>query len=128
MLITRTEAGSVDFDPNDPTSGLVELAVPPGIGSDFNWQAFTVGYSAAGAPHRIELFLAPPGPVVPGGPRVDLQTATSATSITPCHFYVPVQGDGISAPVESWTVRLLTSGKTDTGTLTLSVFFGEVRA
>jgi len=127
VLITRTVPGATEFDPTDPTSGLVELDIPAGLGTDFQWRALTVGYSAAGAPHRIELWLQPPGPIVPGGPRVDIQTAVSATSITPCPFQVPSQGDGIVTPAESWTVRLLTSGKSDTGTLTLNIFFSEVK-
>lgn len=114
MLVTRTEAGASQFVDTDPTSGLVEFAVTPDF-SEIPAVIKACGYSSTGAPHDFTFYLAPAGPLVPGGPRIILLSGSSANTGTVCATPVP------RTDLESWTLRFSTSGKTGDGTL--SIYF-----
>ncbi len=118
MLVTRTVAGATQFDPTDPLSGLFDLgAVIPGY-PEIAVKIESGGYDSAGAPHRIAVWLQPPGPVIAGGPKIVIATADPANSVT---FQA---GCGTAVPRDDtvgWTLRVETTGKT--ADATVSVYF-----
>ena len=116
MLIVRQVPGAAQFDPTDPTTGLVDLSVvAPGY-PEIPWVIKTAGYNSIGAPHAFVFFLAPDGPLLPGGPRIDLLAGDPANTGTICPVAVP-RDDNIS-----WTLRFETVGKADLGTLSVYLF------
>ena len=113
MLVIRDVPGAGQFDPNDPTTGLIDLSVvAPGY-PEVPWVIKTGGYNSTGAPHAFVFFLATLGPLTPGGPRIDLLAADPANTGTICPVAIPRDDD------LSWTLRFETVGKTDLGTLSI---------
>lgn len=112
MLVVRTVPGGSQFSDTDPANGLVEFSITP----DFPEIPVVIkacGYNSTGAPHDFEFFLAPEGPLVPGGPRIVLLSASAANNGTICPTPVP-RDDSLS-----WTLRFSTTGKGGDGTLSL---------
>ncbi len=119
MLITRTIAGAAQFDPADPASGLFEFdLVPPGRG-EITVKIENAGYSSDGAPHDIAIWLQPPGPIVPGGPRIEVAAVAGGNAITfVAGCVTPVPRDETD---QAWTLRVETLGKT--GDATVSIYY-----
>ena len=113
MLIVREVPGAGQFDPTDAATGLVDLSVVAVGYPEVPWVIKTAGYNSTGAAHSFSFFLAPLGPLTPGGPRIDLLTAGPANTGTICP--VPVPRDDFT----SWTLRFETTGKTGLGTLSI---------
>lgn len=113
MLVIREVPGAGQFDPNNPATGLIDLSVvAPGY-PEVPWVIKSGGYNSTGAPHAFVFFLAPLGPLIPGGPRIDLLAADPANTGTICPVAIP-RDDNFS-----WTLRFETVGKADLGTLSI---------
>jgi len=119
MLVIRTIAGGTQFDPTDPTSGLFEFdAVPVGRG-EITVKIENAGYNSDGDPHDIEIWLQPAGPIVAGGPRIEVASASTANRITfVAGCVTPVPRDDSD---QAWTLRVQTSGKS--GDATVSIYY-----
>jgi len=115
MLTVRQVPGAAQFDPLDPATGLVELPAPVS-GDDTQWRILSAGYVSSGAPHDFSLTLT--SQADPSQPGIVLLSATSANSGTFCPVWIPREPSG-----DSWVIRFQTTGKTDTGTLSLNLAF-----
>jgi hypothetical protein len=119
MLVTRTIAGAVQFDPTDPTSGLFEFDPVPAGRGEITVKIENAGYNSDGPVHDIAIWLQPPGPIVPGGPRIEVAAVAGGNAITfVAGCVTPVPRDESD---QAWTLRVETLGKA--GDATVSIYY-----
>ena len=120
MLLIRQLPGAAQWDPNDPASGLFEFPDVVRGYPEIPIKIQNAGYSSTGAPHEIRIWLQPSGPVVPGGPEIEIARVTSGNAVAFLAGCVPaVPRDEITG----WTLRVESTGKT--GLSTVSLYFNQ---
>ena len=120
LLLIRQLPGAAQWDPGDPASGL--FAFPPVAEGypEIPIKIQNAGYSSAGAPHEIRIWLQPAGAVVPGGPEIEIARVASGNAVAFLAGCVPpVPRDEVS----SWTLRVQSVGKT--GLSTVAIYFNQ---